>query len=258
MVRRFLSFGWPAWLSGLAGLVAAWGAVFAVSITIGVTAVGYFSVAQAWADRALQIDSVLGDTVFPALCSMQSSLARLRRAFEIVSRLSMLWAAPVGFALALFAQPAVHPSAGRRVAAGRVVDASRRPRRDRELDRNCWYLFYGARGDTKPWLVQALFGLAWTAIFVIPLLIVFGLDGAAIAIVALAIGSHALRQYYTTKMFGRLVLISLVWRELLAGAVPAAILFGARERPAGARTRCRLPRCRPWRSLRSRWSSRWC
>ncbi|MEY2423458.1 MAG: hypothetical protein QOI95_3525 [Acidimicrobiaceae bacterium] len=221
VMRRFLSFGWPVWVSGLCGLLGGWGSVFAVSAAVGVAGLGFFDLAQNWAMRALQINGVLSDAVFPALCSMQSSVARLRRAFIAITRLGMLWAGPVGFALLLFSKPAIDILLGpswqpalilmQAEAAGIIFNSVGQS----------WNLFYAARGQTKPWLVNSVLGLVWTFVVVVPLVLLFGTNGAAMSIVVLALGSYALRQYFVRKIFGPMFLLGLAWRELLVGGIAA-------------------------------------
>ena len=226
VVRRFLSFGWPGWLAALASLAGGWGAVFVLSASLGIAGLAYFELAQSWAARVLQTYAVLSDAVFPALCSMQSSVARLRRAFVTISRLSMVVASPLGFALLTFAQPAVLILLGPKwqpavllvqaESAGVIVNSIG----------YSWHLFFAARGQTKPWLVMSLLGLAWTVVVVIPLLYFFDIHGAAISIIVLVVGSYLLRQYYATRLFGPIRLVWLVKRELVIGVVPAVALGG--------------------------------
>jgi lipopolysaccharide exporter len=225
LVRRYVAFGGPLWLGQLLAVAAGWGSVFAVSSAVGVAGLGYFQLAQSWAARALQIDGILSNTVFPALCNIQSSIDRLRRAFIITNRLSMLWAAPVGFGIALFAEPVVRLLLGpswepavllvQAQGAGVVVTS---------IAYN-WHLFFAARGETRPQLVVSLLGVAWLVVVVIPLLLVFELEGAAASVVILAVGTYVVRQRYLRRVFGPFNMLGLVWRELAAGAGAAAVLL---------------------------------
>lgn len=229
VVRRYISFGGPIWVGQLLSVAAGWGAVLAVSSVLGVAGLGYFQLAQSWAARALQIDGILSNTVFPALCSVQSSLDRLRRAFILTNRLSMLWAASVGLGIALFAEPVVLLLLGptwepaillvQAQGAGVVVTS---------IGYN-WHLFFAARGETRPQMVVSLLGVAWLVLAAIPLLLAFGLGGAAASIIVLAAGTYIVRQYYLRTIFGPFSLVGLVWRELVAGAACAATVLVVRE-----------------------------
>lgn len=229
LVRRFVQFGWPLWLGQVLAVAAGWGSMVVVSSTIGVAGLGFFQLAQSWASKALHIDGILSNTVFPALCSIQSSVERLRRAFVITNRLSMLWAAPAGFGIALFAEPVVRLVLGDRwEPAVILVQAQGLGVVVTSIGYN-WYLFFAARGQTRPQLVVSLLGVAWLVVAVIPLLFLFELEGAAASIVVLAAGTYLVRQHYLRTIFGPFSLVRLVWRELVAGAACAAAVLVVRE-----------------------------
>jgi O-antigen/teichoic acid export membrane protein/streptogramin lyase len=229
LVRRYFQFGWPIWLAQVLAVAAGWGSVIVVSATIGIAGLGFFQLAQTWASKALQLDGILSDTIFPALCSIQSSTARLRRAFFVTNRLSMLWAAPVGLGIALFATPVVHLLLGpawspaviivQAEGAGVVVGS---------IGYN-WYLFFAARGDTRPQFVVGLLGAAFIVTVEIPLLILFGINGVAISIVVLALATYVVRQWYNNRVFDRMPLFLVVWREVLIASVAALAILVIRR-----------------------------
>jgi streptogramin lyase len=136
----------------------------------------------------------------------------------------MLWAAPVGFALLLFAKPAIDLLLGEAWRPALILMQAEAAGIILNSIGQSWNLFFAARGQTKPWLVSSVLGLGWTFVFVIPLVILFGINGAAMSIIALALGSYALREYYARKLFGPMVLVALVWRELLVGAAAAGVI----------------------------------
>jgi len=228
LARRYLSFGWPLWLGGLADLAGGWGAVVVVSATIGVAGLGFFQLAQNLAARALQVDSIVSDALFPALCAIQGAEERLRRAFVISNRLSMLWAAPVGLGLFLFASPAVHlllgPKWGPSVllvqAEGAAVVVT-------AIGYN-WRVFYSAHGNTRPSLVVSVVSLVWLVAVVYPLMELFELRGAAASLIVLAIGSYVIRDRYLRRLLGPISLVGIVWRELAAAGLAALAIGGLR------------------------------
>lgn len=228
VARRFLSFGWPLWVSGILGAASGWAAVVTVSATIGVAALGCWTVAQNLASQALQVDGVLSDTLFPVLCNLQGSTDVLRRAFDRMSRLSMLWAAPVGFALVVFAAPGVaavlgpgwHPAVVliRAEGAGVIVNSIG----------YSWDVFLAARGITRPQLTVGLLAAGWICLVVVPLVLLMGLAGGALSIVVLAAGAYTIRQRYLSRLFGPIVLARIVWRELAGAGAAAAVVAGLR------------------------------
>ena len=228
VVRRFLSFAWPLWGQGMLVLVAGWGAVVAISGVVGVAGLGYFELAQGWASKALQMDGFLSDALFPALCSLQSAQGRLRRAFVVTNRLSMLWAAPVGLGMVVLAHPATALLVGHRwIPAVTLVRAEGISIVLNAIGMN-WRLFYVARGDTRPLFVTGVATAGWLVTCVIPLLLVWKLAGAAVSIILLGLFSLALRQFYVRRMLGGLVLPAMVWREVACGAVAAGAVELAR------------------------------
>lgn len=225
LMRKFVKFGGPLWGAGLLSTASGWITTVLVSGVLGVRAVGYFSLSQSWASQAVQVEGVLADTLFPALCSIQSSVERQRRAFIVTCRLSMGWAAPVGAAMIVFASPLVHNLLGPRwIPTVFLLQAGGAAVMVTSLGYS-WSTFYAARGDTRPTLVASVLGAAWLLVAFTPLTVFFGLHGAAGSIVLLAIGTYALRRYYLGRIFGHLRLISMVWREWFAAGLGATAVL---------------------------------
>ena len=228
LVRRYVRFGWPLWVAAVLGTAAGWGGVFAISSVIGLAGLGYFQVAQGWASRAVHVDHLLSDTIFPALCSIQGSTERMWRAFVVTNRLSMLWAAPVGLGLFLFAQPLVALLLGPAWSpAVLLVQAQGLGVVVTSIGFN-WHVFFAARGETRPQLVVSVLGAAWIVLVVVPLLLLFAIPGAAAAVVVLAIGTNVVRQRYLRRLFDRFSLTGLVWREIGVALAAAAVIGGLR------------------------------
>lgn len=224
LMRKFVSFGGPLWGAGLLSTASGWITTIVVSGALGVRAVGFFSLSQSWGSQAVQVEGFLADTLFPALCSIQSSIERQRRAFVLTCRLSMGWAAPVGVGMMVFASPIVHILLGPRwIPTIFLLQAGGAAVMITSLAFS-WTTFYAARGDTRPAFVGSLLAAAWLLVAFLPLTAVFGLHGVAGAIVLLTVGTYALRQYYLKKLFGKLHLISMVWREWLAAAMGAGFV----------------------------------
>lgn len=223
VARRFLDYGWPLWLGGIITAAAGWAGLITVSATVGIAGVGFWALAHSVATQALQVDAAVSDALFPVLCNVQGTKT-LRRAFVRLSRLSMMWAAPVGFGLVIFAVPAIDVVLGHRwlpavvliraEGAGIVVNSIG----------YSWDVLLASQGITRPQLTVSLLAAGWIALIVIPLLILFGLNGAALSIVVLAVGTYAVRQIYLQRLLGRLVLAAIVWRETLAAGLAAGLV----------------------------------
>lgn len=228
LMRRFVRFGGPLWGASLLSTVSGWISTVVVSGLLGVPALGYFTLSQSWASQATQVDGFLSDTLYPALCSIQSSVARQRRAFTVACRLSMGWAAPVGAGMIVFASPVVHTLLGNRWAPAIFLMRAEGAGVMINSIAYSWNRFYSARGDNRPTLVASALAAFWLLAVFVPLTVVFGLHGVAGAIVLLTIGTYLLRRHYLSRIFDDLRLISMVWREWLAAAVGAAAVLGCR------------------------------
>ena len=114
VLRRYLTFGWPLWAAGLLGLSSTWVGSLVVTGVLGISALGFFSLAQAIASQAIRVDALLADTIFPALCRIQDDIENQRRAFVLTNRVTALWAGVIGFGLAVFAGDLVRILLGHR------------------------------------------------------------------------------------------------------------------------------------------------
>lgn len=237
LMRRFVRFGGPLWGAGIVSTASGWISTVVISGTLGIRPLGYFSLAQSWAAQATQVDGYLSDTLFPALCSIQSSVERQRRAFTLTCRLSMGWAAPVGAGMVVFASPVVHTFLGPHWTTAIFLLQAEGAGVTISCIAYSWNMFFAARGDNRPALVASALAAMWLLGGFVPLTLVFGLHGVAGAIVLLAAGSYLLRRHYLTKIFGEVHLLRMVWREWLAAAAAAALVLVCRVggwRPTGA------------------------
>lgn len=222
VVRSYLQFGWPLLLTGLLGLAGTWGGAIVVSSTIGIPALGFFSVGQSLARQAFRLDAVLGETVFPALCEARDDLLGQRRAFIATNRITAIWACTLGFGLAIHAPDLVHLILGEawepaiflfRLQGFALAIAS--------LGFS-WDVFYRARGETLPTLVFGIASAAWVFLVMLPGVALWGLDGAAWSILILGVLALTVRQLFISRIFPGLNLVTSAWRELAAVSTAAA------------------------------------
>lgn len=225
LIRSFVGFGGPLWGAGLLSTASGWIATVVVSGFLGVQSVGYFSMSQSWTSQATQVDGFLSDTLFPALCSIQSSVERQRRAFDFTCRLSMGWAAPVGAGMIVFASPLVHILLGPHwVPAIYLLQAGGAGVAISSIAYS-WNMFYAARGNNRPALYASALAAVWLLGIFLPLTVVFGLHGVAVAIVLLTVGTYVMRQYWLRQIFDDIHLVRMVWREWVAAAAGAAAVL---------------------------------
>ena len=145
------------------------------------------------------------DQIAPRPCSRRSPPAKDRtevlfESFVKSNRLALMWGAPFGVGLSLFADLVDHgigdewkPAVGLLQAFGVITAVN-------HVGFN-WTAFYRARGDTKPLAtVAVLTTLAFLAI-TLPALILEGLDGLAAGMAAMVAVSLAGRAYYVVRPF---------------------------------------------------------
>lgn len=237
IVREYLRYGWPLWTAGLLGLVSTWGGSIVITSTLGVVALGYFTLADGIGRRVFQLDAVLAKTLFPVLTRAQHDEAGQRQAFEAVTRLSVIWAATIGFGMAVFAREVVLVVLGRdwlpavfllrmqglAVTIGSVGFS--------------WDVFFRARGETRPTLVRHVIGEGWVFVILLPAVAFAGLDGAGWAILGLGLLALVVRQLYVQRIFPGINLLAMAWRELAVTGGAAAAMWAVSDllgRPDGA------------------------
>lgn len=223
VVRRYLRYGWPLWLSGLLGVASTWGGTFIINSVLGVAALGFFTVANSIGRRAFQIEGVIAQTLFPALCRAQDDVAGHRRAFVATNRITVLWAGPLGFGLAVFAGDVTALVLGdawipatfllRMQGLALVVGSIG----------FSWDVFFRARGTSTPTLAGRIVGEGWVFLVLLPALVLWGLDGAAWALLTFGALAVSVRQFYLRKLFPGINLLANASRELVATALAAGV-----------------------------------
>lgn len=199
-LRSYMSFSGPIVLSSLAGIVIAQSAILVVRYHLSVEAVGVVALGTSIAQYATQLDDIVTNALYPAVCAARERGEILAEAFAKSNRLVLMVALPACGALALFAGDLVHFALGRRwepaigilraVAVSVAID---------QLGYN-WKAFVRARGQTRPiawWSLVTV--LAWLVAGV-PLILTFGLPGFGYGVVAMALASVAARSMIMARI----------------------------------------------------------
>jgi len=228
ITQRFIRYGWPLWIAGVLGIATAWGGTAVISAVMGISALGYFALSQALAQRAFRLDSLIGQTIFPALCRAPEDLEGQRRAFTVTNRITVMWAGPIGFGLAIFAPDLVRfilgskwePAVALFVAQGFAVAVG--------SVGYSWDVFFRARAETRPTLVISAIGTAWVFLILLPVVVLGGLKGAAWAIATMGPIAVFARQAMMRRLFPGLNLFLNARREFLASGTAALLALGLR------------------------------
>ena len=227
-VRSYVGFSGPLALATICGLIVAQSAVLLGEFAVGLAGVGALTLATTIYQLTLRVDSLVTDTLYPAICAVRDRTELLHESFVKSNRLALMWAMPFGIGMALFGDDLVTFVIGERwrdavvlLQAFGIVAAVG------HLGFN-WGAYYRAVGQTRPILVVAV---AETAAFLavnIPLLLAYGLEGYAIGWVVTMFLSLALRGVYLRRLFRGFGLARHAVRALAPSVPPLLVILGLR------------------------------
>jgi O-antigen/teichoic acid export membrane protein len=226
--REYLSFSWPLMVAVAAGLMIAQLSVLFGDLAIGLGGAGAIGLAATFAAYADRIDSVITQTIYPAICRVVDRGELLLEVFVKSNRLALMWAVPLGIGLSLFAGDLIEFGIGEEwrdaeiliVTFGITAAVS-------HIGFN-WTAFYRALGRTKPEAVVTVAVLVLFLCVTTPLTFAYELDGFAAGTAVMVTGTVAGRWYYLKKLFPRLALTRYVVRALAPTAVAAAVILASR------------------------------
>jgi O-antigen/teichoic acid export membrane protein len=204
---------------------------------LGLAGVGAVALAANVTAFTTRIDSLVGGTIYPAICAIQDRLDLLHESFVKSNRLALMWAMPAGIALALFAPDLVHFGIGRKwdgaivllQITGAVAAVS-------QIGFN-WDDYFRARAQTAPLAVAAVASTVVLLAVGIPLLQTHGLTGLAIGIAAGAATDLALRAWYLSRLFADWSFARHALRAALPTVPAAALVLAVRGLETGSRSR---------------------
>jgi O-antigen/teichoic acid export membrane protein len=152
----------------------------------------------------------------------------LYEAFVKSNRLALMWGAPFGLGLAVFAEDIVRfgigdewrPAIGLMQAIGVSVAVH-------QIGFN-WDAFYRARADTKPVGIAAAIAIVAFLAIALPMLAIEGLAGLAIATLIVEAVNFAVRMFYLRRLFPDFRFLRHTVRALLPSAPAVALILGLR------------------------------
>jgi O-antigen/teichoic acid export membrane protein len=227
--RTYFSFSWPLFAGALAALVVAQSTTIVGLDVVGLTGVGAIALAGTLVQYADRADQIVTGTMYPALCAIEDRVDVFREAFVKSNRLVMIWAFPVGAALALFGPDLVPGLLGHKWSRAVVlVQAFGLAAAANQIAFN-WSAFYQARGETRP---IAVFGAVTAAVYLgaaIPLLVTHELDGFAIGMGIATLAGIVVRLAYVKRLFPDLALARFVGRALLPTVTASGLVLAVRH-----------------------------
>jgi O-antigen/teichoic acid export membrane protein len=228
VARRYLTFSAWVFVAVVAAMVVIQGQVVAFEAHGGLAAVGFITLAATLTRYVDRADQIVTATIYPAVCAIQGRQRALEELFVKSNRATLLYAAPFGVGVLLFApdlvafvlgdawDPAVELLQGLAVA-GLLAQVGFN-----------WFSFYRAAGDTRPPAVEATVAAVAFLALAVPGLALWGTDGfvaGRIAAVALAL---AWRARYVHALLPGVRLGALVGGAALPIAAAAAAALALR------------------------------
>jgi O-antigen/teichoic acid export membrane protein len=234
-LREYASFSGPIFVATLSTIVLANSSAVAANAHLGLAGVGVIALAGTITQFTTKVDDLVGETLYPAICTIQDRLDLLRESFVKTNRLALMWAMPFGAGLALFAGDLVHYALGDRWrSAILLLQVTGVVAAIAHVGWN-WDDYLRARSNTKPIAVGSVAATV-TFLAFLPLLFVLGLTGFAIAIAAQALVFLLFRAWYLTRLFEGFRFVRHAARAMLPTVPAIIVVLAARQFEAGARS----------------------
>ena len=140
-------------------------------------------------------------TLYPVVCAVRDRKDLLSEAFFKSNRLGLLWAAPTGIGIFLFAPDLIHFVIGSRwESAITIIQSLGLVAVVNQIGFN-WSAFYRAIGDTRPIAVGALVMAFAVCGVTLPLLLAKGLPGYAFGMAVSALILVGVRLHFLRRLF---------------------------------------------------------
>ncbi len=226
-LRQYVGFSAPLLVTAVAVLVLFQTIYLVGSNAIGVAGLGAFTLVGNLVQFTDQADSVVTQTLYPAICAVKDRTALLSEIFIKSNRLSLMWAVPFGIGMALFASDLVRFVLGDQwlpavplLAIMGVVTAVH------HVGYN-WAAFVKARAMTWPIAVSAVATSAAVIASGVPLMYSEGLIGLGYAFVLGEVVAFLIRAVILSKFFDGVGIFSHLLRAFTptaTAAVPVLVL----------------------------------
>ena len=227
-LRHYFAFSAPLVVSGLATLAAFQVIYLFGNEAVGLAGLGAFTVAGNLIQFTDRADTIITETLYPALCAVQDRVEVLFEAFVKSNRLALMWAVPFGIGASLFAADLVHFVLGDRWDAAigllqvlGVVTAVH------HIGFN-WHAFYRARGRTGPIATLAIVNAVVVIAAGIPLMNSLGTVGLGWAFACGEAAGFGLRMRFLSQLFEGFTPLRHMVRALWPAALAAAAVLALR------------------------------
>ncbi|HEX4719615.1 MAG TPA: oligosaccharide flippase family protein [Thermoleophilaceae bacterium] len=235
-LAEYTSFSWPLFLAALSTVLVAQVPMAVTSRQLGAAAVGGIALALNVSQFASRVDDIVTQTLYPAICAVKDRADLLFESFWKSNRLALLWAAPCGTALALFAADFVHYVIGNKwkfaipllVAFGLTAVVN-------QVAFN-WSAFFRARGQTRPIAAASLVYMAAVMAIAVPLLAVSGLTAFGVGMGLATVVFVLARVWFLAPIFPPRAVLGHAARGIAPTLPAAAAVLLLRLLESGNRT----------------------
>jgi O-antigen/teichoic acid export membrane protein len=202
----------------------------------GLATVGAIALAGNISVFANRVDEIVTQTLYPAVCRVRDRADLLFESFVKSNRLALLWAAPCGAAVALFARDFVDFVIGDHwTFAVLLIQLFGLTAVMNQIGFN-WTAYYRALGRTRPIAVANTSLVVAVAAIALPLLAERGVDGFAVGMAAATAVFVAVRLVYIARLFPTLAIARHVARGLAPVLPAVAAVLAIRLAAGGGRT----------------------
>lgn len=238
-LKEYSSYSWPLLFGSATGVLIVQIPVIVASRSLGAAAVGAIVLASSVTQYTTRVDSIITQSLYPAICAVKDRTDLLFETFSKSNRLALLWGFPCGIALTLFSADGVHFVLGDSwelaipllqifgfIAAFDQIGFN-------------WTAFARARGETRPIAVASAATLVVVISAGVPLLISYGLPGFAVAMGVGSLATMVVRLAYLLRIFPALGIATHVSRAILPTVLAGSVILAERAATGGAATPAR-------------------
>jgi O-antigen/teichoic acid export membrane protein len=183
--RRYAHYSWPMLAAAIAGGLMAQALLLGVEESVGLTGAGILALSLTISQWSNRIDQITASTLYPALCAVRDRRDLLVESVAKSSAVGLLWGAPAGLALILFAPALVAHGLGPEWTAGVAVLQATGAVVVVHRIGYAWDSVFRAVGRTREIALNAGLVLGGFLALGLPLILAAGLEGAAAALLVL-------------------------------------------------------------------------
>jgi len=226
-LRQYLGFSLPLLVSGIAVLGLFYAVYLVGDAAIGIAGLGVFTLAGNLVQFTDQADTIITETLYPAVCAVKDRVTLLSEIFVKSNRLSLMWAVPFGVGIALFAPDLVHVILGPRWRpAVPLLQILGLVTAVHHVGYN-WGAFVKARGRTWPLAISAVATTSVVIAAAIPLMYWDHLVGLGLAFALGEVVGLTIRGIWLSRFFTGVSILSHLLRAFAptaCAAIPVLLL----------------------------------